>query len=473
YWPEENSARYMEVIFEDAQGKLWCGTDDGLYWVEERDGRVVWRRLDLPKEKPDGQLPVSAIIQDRRGSLWIGMDEGQGLNRILPDGRIEHYSTARGRDEVGSIKALLETREGEIWAGMSIRGGLCSLVAEPAPGRSIFSRCYTIKDGLPDSWIGALYQTADGKVWTATTHGAARFDPNGSTSPQFRVYGEAQGLCDEATSSLSEDREGNLWMAAVRGVKQIMRSDFVRYTERDGLASRQVNAIINSHAGELFVVNIQIVERTDKKGLDSARVINRFDGNRFVPVAPKMPANVSAGWGAAQIVVEDRMGQWWLPSANKAVFRFPQVRRLERLSSARPQAIAIPDEQVFRLYEDSRGDIWIGTMYHGRVLKWERRAQLLRDYTDELARPSDVNVPNVSLTCFAEDRQGTLWAGFYNHGYLLRRRDGRSTLLPTRGDGPDTSIYGLYFDHAGRLWLASSLNGVGRIDDPYVESLKV
>src|SRR5262249_21079047 len=104
YWPEENSARYMEVIFEDAQGKLWCGTDDGLYWFEERDGRVVWRRLDLPKEKPDGQLPVSAIIQDRRGSLWIGMDEGQGLNRILPDGRIEHYSTARGRDEVGSIK---------------------------------------------------------------------------------------------------------------------------------------------------------------------------------------------------------------------------------------------------------------------------------------------------------------------------------------------------------------------------------
>src|SRR5262245_52238719 len=64
YWPEENVARRMEVLFEDARGKLWCGTDEGLYWFEERDGRVVWRRLELPKERPDMSLPVSAIIQD-------------------------------------------------------------------------------------------------------------------------------------------------------------------------------------------------------------------------------------------------------------------------------------------------------------------------------------------------------------------------------------------------------------------------
>src|SRR5262249_18008703 len=125
YWPEENGARGMEILFEDAQGKLWCGTDEGLYWFEERDGRVVFHCLDLSKERPDKSLPVSAIIQDRRGNLWIGMDYGQGLNRIPPNGRIEHYSTTRGHNEAGSITTLLETKEGEIWAGMSQRGGLC------------------------------------------------------------------------------------------------------------------------------------------------------------------------------------------------------------------------------------------------------------------------------------------------------------------------------------------------------------
>src|SRR5262249_16484197 len=273
---------------------------------------------------------------------------------------------------------------------------------------------------LPDSWIGALYQTADRKVWIGTTRGAASFDPHASTSPQFRVYGEAQGLCDEGTDSFREDRDGALWVATARGVKQIARSGFVRYTERDGLASRPVNAIINSHSGQFFVITTQPVERADKKAMDAARVINRFDGDRFVPDRPKMPANVSTGWGATQIVVEDRMGQWWLPSDKKAVFRFPQVSRLGSLSSARPQAIAIPDEEVFRLYEDSRGDIWIGTMYYGRVLKWDHRAQLLRDHTAELPRPGDAPGVSFHMTCFAEDRQGTLWAGFYNHGYLMR-----------------------------------------------------
>jgi ligand-binding sensor domain-containing protein/signal transduction histidine kinase len=473
YRPEETGARYMKVLFEDAQSRLWCGTVDGLYWLGERDGKVVFHRLGLPKESPDKPLQVSAIIQDRRGNLWIGMDERQGLNRILPDGRVEHYSTARGRDEVGSIKTLLETKEGEIWAGMSRTGGMCSLVAEPAPGRSIFSRCYTMKDGLPDTWITALYQTADGKVWIGTARGAASFDPQASTSPQFRVYGEAQGLCDEGTSSFREDRDGALWVATARGVKQISRSDFVRYTERDGLVSQQVSAIIHSHRDQLFVITGHPIDRADKKAVVAVRVINRFDGNRFVSVTPKMPANVSSGWGVMQIVVEDRMGQWWLPSENKAVFRFPQVSRLERLSSARPQAVAIPDEEVFRLYEDSRGDIWIGTMYYGRVLKWESGAQLLRDYTNELPRPSDAPLISFQMTCFAEDRQGALWAGFYNHGYLMRYRDGRFTLLPTRGAGPDTSISGLYFDQAGRLWLASTENGIGRIDDPQAESLKV
>jgi ligand-binding sensor domain-containing protein/two-component sensor histidine kinase len=473
YWPEEKVAHDIDVLFEDAQGKLWCGTDDGLYWFEERDGRVVFHRLDLPKERPDKPLEVLAIIQDRQGTLLIGMNYGHGLNRILPDGRIEHYSTTRIRNEVGAITTLLETQDGEIWAGMSRTGGLCSLVAAPAPGRSILSRCYTKKDGLPEAWINALYQTADGKVWIGTPHGVASFDPHASTSPQFRVYGEAQGLCDEGTSSFHEDREGNLWVATARGVKQIARSDFVRYTERDGLASQQVNAIISSHRDQLFVITGQLVERADKKAMDNVRVINRFDGHRFVPVMPKMPANVSAGWGVTQIVVEDWMGQWWLPSDNKAVFRFPQVSRLEILSSARPQAIAIPDDEVFRLYEDSRGDIWIGTMYYGRVLKWERGAQLLRDYTGELPRPGEAPDVSFQMTCFAEDRQGALWAGFYNHGYLMRYRNGRFMLLPTRGEGSDTPIYGLYFDHAGRLWLASTENGVGRIDAPYAESLKI
>lgn len=465
YSPEGNASRYITVLFEDAQGKLWCGTLDGLYWFEERDGRGVFHHVDLPKERPNSELEVSAIIQDRRGSLWVGTDLGQGLNQVLPDGRIEHYSTRREHNESESIKTLLETKEGEIWVGMSSNGGLCSLVSEPDPHRPIFSRCYTIKNGLPTDWIPTLYQTSDGKLWIGTTHGAASFDPNSSTPSQIRVYGEAQGLCDEATSSLREDREGNLWAATSCGVKKIVRGSFVRYTEDDGLAHTGVNSIFVSHTGELFVITVETVESNNKKTLRPVHLINRFDGDRFTSVKPNMPTNVGRGWGGGQVVLRDQAGQWWFPSDKKAAFRFPKVGKLEQLSSAKPQAILIPDEEVFRLYEDSRGDIWISTMYDKRLLRWQRATKTIRDYANEVE-------PN-GASCFAEDKDGTLWIGFLYNDKLTRCKDGRFTVLPTNGDKSGGGINSLYFDRAGRLWLSSSLNGVGRVDDPNAEQLDI
>ena len=474
YWPEEKNSRNIAVLLEDAQGRVWCGTYEGLYWFEERAGRGIFHRLDLPKERPASPLSVLAIIQDKRQNLWVGMDFQQGLNRITPDGRIEHYSTRRERRENEAVVALLETSNGEIWAGMSVDGGLCSLVSNPDPRHSVFSRCYAKKDGLPANWISTLYQRSDGKLWVGTTDGTASFDPSSTTALQFQVYRAAQGLSDENTLSLCEDREGNLWLATVQGVKKITRSGFVRYAEDDGLAQPNVVSIFLSRSGDLFVITRQPVESADKKALRSIHLINRFGGNRFTSVNPNMPANVGTGWGGGQIVALDQQGRWWFPSDKKAAYLFPKVPRLEQLSSVQPRAITIPDDEVFRLYEDSHGDIWLGTMYSGRILMWERRAEKLRDYTNKLKQetdlPADAKVP---LTCFTEDGNGTLWAGFYSHNYLMRYRAGQFTLLPINGEHSDDATNSLYFDRAGRLWLASRLNGVGRIDDPNAAQLKV
>lgn len=465
YLPEDGDFRKdITILFEDAQGKLWCGTEDGLYWFEERDGSGVFHPVDLLKGRPDGNSEVSAIIQDRRGSIWIGMDGGQGLNRIVSDGRIEHYATSHEGSESKSIKVLLETKEGEIWAGTS-DGGLCSLVSEPAPNRPIFSRCYAQKDGPPSHWIRTLYQTSDGKLWIGTTDGTASFDPAASTPPQFRVYRAAQGLCDKDTFTFCEDRDGNLWAATSCGVKKLVRSSFIRYTEDDGLAPQNVNSIFVSHTGELFVITNQTVETEDKKTLRSICLINRFDGNRFASFKPNMPASAGTGWGNGQIVAQDREGQWWFPSDRRAAFRFPKVGMLEQLSSARPQAVGIPDGEVFRLYEDTRGDIWITTMYEKWLLRWERSTEAIHNYANE--------APSNAASCFVEDKDANLWIGFFYDDKLARYKDGRFTVLPTNGEKSGGGINSLYFDRAGRLWLASSLNGVGRVDHPNAEPLKV
>lgn len=467
--PSDNKdAKEINVLFEDSHGVLWCGTSDGLYIVETKENQVIFYRIDLSKEKSDLPLTISAIIQDGRGNLWIGTVYEQGLNRILPDGNIEHYTTRRESPKNEDISTFLETKDGTIWAGMNGNGGLCSLVSEPTRQSSIFSRCYTKKEGLPGNWIFSSYQTSDGKLWIGTTDGAVSFDNASETGNQLHVYKEAQGLCNKGITAFQEDRDGNLWLSTQCGVKKIARSGFVRFNENDGLAEHFVNGIFTSHDGELFVITKRTGETSNKTNLEIHQ-INRFDKDKFTAIEPKLLPNISTGWGGGQIVVQDKAGNWWFPSNQKAVYRFPKQAVFSHLANAKPQAISIPDSEVFRIYEDSRGDVWISTMYDGHLLKWERTTETLHDFKNEITTGNIIRHGN----CFVEDNSGTLWIGSEYADDLLRYKDGRFTILKINSQKPIGNISSLFVDHLDRLWLATSLNGVGRVDDTNAEELKI
>jgi len=124
YNPENDErSNIIEVLFEDPRGKLWLGTAAGLYWVEEADGRVIFHHVELPKVKPNSDPTVLAMIADKGGNVWVGTD-GQGLYRILPRGRIEHYTDKNGLPLL-HVSSLLADRNGRIWVGMAGNGGAC------------------------------------------------------------------------------------------------------------------------------------------------------------------------------------------------------------------------------------------------------------------------------------------------------------------------------------------------------------
>ncbi len=457
YQPADNpKAKLVNVLFEDEAGVVWVGTGGGLYQLAEQDGQISFHAVALGQPNTGlSQCNVLAIATDQHGALWLGT-EASGLFRLLPDGRTEQYTTQHGLP-TNNIKALLADRAGRLWAGTGTGGGLLLLVAEPDTSRPIVARFYAEKDGLPSSWVAALYQAADGRLWAGTTHGLCEvlLTDTGDRAT-FRVYAEAAGLCGDDLSAVTADRDGNLWVASARcGATKISRYGFTRYTAADGLNATEINSIFENQAGALFVSTVTA------KG----RVINRFDGGKFTAIRPLMPVHTSYwGWGWKQTIMQDHLGDWWIPT-NNGLFRSPQPTRFEQLARTPAQAVKIDrvSGEIFRLYEDARGDIWLATTGAGKeLLRWERAANIWHDYTQAAGFG-----PERLGTAFVEDRAGNLWIGTGgDDSALLRYRADRLTVF-THADGAPQGWYkDLYLDHAGRLWLASTVAGLVRVDAP-------
>ena len=450
------------ALREDRSGVIWCGTNFGVYQLTPAGDQRVFRFVDMGMSMKHEEPAVQTLVEDHLGALWVGTLAG-GLYRYLPDGHTERYTTQQGL-QTNDVRALLEDRAGHLWVGT--RAGLCLLVSNPMPNQQIVAHAFTKKDGLAANEVRSLFQSADGRLWVGMYGGLSSFVPavDGSAS-QISSFTTRNGLTDVAVWAIADDREGNLWLAS-NGALKLAREGFTTYREDDGLATNAISSIFANQRGEVCAISSS----------NTKKFINQFDGKKFTAVAPNLPKQLTyAGWGWNQITFQDHTGEWWVTTGH-GLFRYPKVSRIEQLARTSPKAVyhTLGDmavEEVFRLYEDSRGDIWISANSSSDkhwISRWERSTDTFHNYTEaDGLPPVDYTVLPLT-TAFREDRAGNLWIGFDDHG-LARFHDGGFTVFTTNDGLPAGWIKDLYLDHAGRLWIASSREGLSRVDDPTAE----
>jgi ligand-binding sensor domain-containing protein/two-component sensor histidine kinase len=459
YYPGDDSASNdILTLFEDSRGVIWCGTANGLYRLQEQNGKPLLSRTLLRPSNID-QSPdlIDSIIEDKHGALWLG--SGHGIYRLLPDGRTQHYSHEHNGLPSDEIHSLLEDRDGRLW--VSTRdGGLFVLVSDPDPSNMVVARLYTERDGLPRKWINQLFQASDGNIWAGSNAGLIQFIKTADGRDfRFRAYAQPEGLSHQEVQALAEDRNGNLWLGMnTGGAIKLARSGVTAFAQEDGF--KWANAIFKDRAGDLCVIG-------SRTFLDS--LVNRFDGDRFTAVHPKVPYGF-AGWGWNQLLLEDHAGEWWYASGH-GLYRFPKVGSFGQLRDTPPKAIyttrdGLAGEVILRVFEDSRGDIWVGTVDGFGLSRWDRATETFHHYKDGDGLPSSARFYPIS---FWEDSAGAIWIGFNNGGGLVRYRDGRFTRFTSEDGLPDGGIFNLFIDSSGRLWIPTTRGGVGRIDDPTKE----
>ena len=448
----------VDSVYEDHEGTIWVATTNGLHRVRESSGSFQLEYVSIG-EKSAERLEINALLEDKEGAMWIGA--ATGLYRRLRDGTMQRFTTADGLPR-NDIRTAYRDYDGTIWLGTNV--GLIRLKNTIRPGESIVERLYTKNDGLLGESIYAILRASNGRLWVATSTGISEFSPEQNPDGgYFRNYTRDHGFSDSGVMAIAEDRDGNLWLGTESGgAMKVSRRGFVSYSQKDGLESDRIAAIAEDKDGQLYVVT--------GAASGPAFYLNHFDGRTFKKTRFNLPAGVQPTWGWDQILMQDRNREWWAPTTS-GLYRYPANKSLAELATARPIETyttqqGLGGSEPFRLFEDSRGDIWISIINipaTSLLNRWERSTGTIHAYTSK-----ELSLATSAPTAFREDRNGNVWIGFY-WGGLARWRNGRWDVF-TKAEGvPAGFVRALYLDSSGRLWVASSDGGVARVDDPTQE----
>ncbi len=295
---------------------------------------------------------------DQRGTLWLETVDGKRA-RITADG-VSH--------------SIVPKSTREVTVGVTYDKSLLMHVAPRLQRSFEFVSSGRIVSVIP--WH--FYEDRQGNIWIGTQEaGLYRLQKQ-----LIRSYTKEQGLIDRDTYATYQDRSGVMWIGAWHsGLSRFEDGRFTNYTMADGLPNELVTSLFEDREKHFWV------------GTHGG--LSMFDHGRFrIPSGPTLPYDA-----VVQTICEDRRGTLWF-GTRAGVGRyehgvtqfFYQERRTggrrhpcHRRGSQwrfmdgwvrRPDADSprggyaldgedgLPSSNIWSIYEDSDGALWIGT-YEG------------------------------------------------------------------------------------------------------------
>ena len=494
-------------LFVDRNNMLWIATQSGLSRLDLETDQFT--RFIHRKDQP-GSLSHSvvwAISEDKYGKLWFAT-MGGGLNRFDPQsGLFQHYKNEPGNPKsLGNnyIVAITFDSEGDLWLGTRDGG-----VDRFDPETQTFEHYrHNKKDpgSISDDGILSLYSDSVGITWVGTYKGLNRFDPEHKRFDHYRYQADdPNGLSSDIIRNMEEDSHGNLWIATDGGgLNRFNRktNTFQRENREQSVATgldvSKVRTVFNDRDGNLWVgyfpVGIAVSNRytaaftsyyhqpnnsnslshssvlsieEDTKGhlwIGTEKGLNHLNRETGKIIQyrhePNRPDGLAANPVLSLLNDEDERYLWagmWrggLSRMDKSQGTFEHFA-LDRLN---PNSSG--GSEVWSLYRDSSGQLWVGT--DNGLHYYNAEQNLFERY-----KSGDIDDIGRVISIF-EDSQEGLWIGGDLGLSLIDRELGTSQLFQHIPDELDTisanSVRNITEDEFNNIWLATWGGGVNRWD---------
>ena len=249
----------------DTEGGVWVGTyTAGIRRL--RDGRIEPRAV-TPQVPPGAE--IRGLLEDRPGRLWVGTNVG--LFRV-EGGALTAYTVADGLPSE-HVRRLLVDRRGVLW--VATNHGLARFEQERF-------QAIDVSAANDARTVFAMYEDAEDALWLATDRGLVRY----RADAPVRGVATADGLPPATLFEVTADTLGNLWLDSNRGVSRISAASLASWEasgtalevltldEASGMVTAQASGgagpamLQRRKSGEVWVALAGGIARVDPRELD-------------------------------------------------------------------------------------------------------------------------------------------------------------------------------------------------------------
>lgn len=284
--------------------------------------------------------------------------------------------------------------------------------------------------------INTIIQDDLGYIWMGTKQGLIKYNSE-NTDWFIPTIDDSLSLPDEMINDILCDTDNQLWVATNRGLckfdrsKQIFNRIEYRY-ENESKSDSVVRSILKIEDDRLFVS-----DRANVGYLD-------FKTNRLVRIGKGQIKSPT-------VLNQDNFNRTWIGTSRGEVFRyFPSDNSVQKIISTTGRVSSIYSEN---------DQIWIGTDGDGAKL-YRLDGELIKEVSFD---KTSGNKNSGHVRVITKDTYGRLWFGTYEGLYM----DDEKKLTNFKPDNyprlPHNSIYDIYEDKQGTLWIGTWSGGVALI----------
>jgi signal transduction histidine kinase/ligand-binding sensor domain-containing protein/DNA-binding response OmpR family regulator len=452
----ETEFKDIRVIFEDEENILWIGTNSGLvkYFKNSGDIRIFKNRKDNSKSISNNI--ITSVSEDiLRNELWVGTEDGLNIFNKETEEFVRYFSKKGNANTISdnSITSIIKDETGNFWIGTK-SGGLNRFDA----AKKLFTHWkydLTNPEGLSDNYVDYLFFDKSGLLWIGTVNtGINLLDIK---EKQFKLIkndpANPNSLSYNTIRAIYEDNEGIIWIGTYGGgLNKYYKNNFTHYVHHpediNSLSHNIVTTIHEDISGNLLVGTWGGgLNKLDKK---SGRV------TRNILEVPEFVNDI----------YEDESHNLWI-GCNGGLYVYDQVKKnLVRFDSEQDTKRKLTATSINKIVKDNSGNLWIGTWDGLNKIILKSNSTELDTIIHFTENPSDINsLSDNRIVTLYEDSKGNLWIGTYAGGLnkLTYDSSGTESKLPakfayyTDEEGiSGNTIYGILEDDNGYLWISTN-----------------